>query len=132
MSQTDPIADYITRIRNSCRAKHKRVLMPATRVRRDISQVLLENNFIRGYTEIPDKPQSKLLVQLAYTPDQESHITNIQRVSRPGLRKYNGREELRLELREMGIRIVSTSRGIMSDQDAVAQGIGGEVLCHVW
>ncbi len=108
------------------------MLVPSTRQRIDISRVLLDNKFIRGYAEIPDTPQAKLLIQLAYTPDDESHLTNIKRISRPGLRQYGGREELRLRLREMGIRIISTSRGVMSDKDAVAQGIGGEILCHVW
>jgi len=132
MSQTDPIADFLTRLRNANRAKHKKVTVPYTSIRREIARVLLENRFIRGFTEIPAHPQGELQVQLRYTPAQDCMITNISRVSRPGLRRYKGCEELRLGLREMGMTIVSTSRGVMSDSDAVAQGIGGEVLCRIW
>lgn len=132
MSQTDPIADFLTRVRNACRARQKRFTVPFTGVRREIARVLLENNFIRAYSEIPASPQAKLLIQLRYTPAQESYITNIRRISRPGLRRYLGREELRLSRREMGMLIISTSRGIMSDKDAIEQGIGGEAICRVW
>lgn len=132
MSQTDPIADFLTRVRNACKAKQKRFTVPSTSVRKEIARVLLENNFIRGCTEISASPQPKLLVQLRYTPAQESYITCIDRISRPGLRRYMGREELRLGQRDMGMLVISTSRGIMSDADAVAQGIGGEAICRIW
>jgi len=132
MSQADPIADFLTRLRNACRAGQKRFTVPSTGVRKEIARVLLESNFIRAFTEIPGSPQAKLLVQLRYTPAQESFITSIRRISRPGLRRYMGREELRRGQKELGIIVVSTSRGIMSDADAVAQGIGGEALCRVW
>jgi len=132
MSQSDPIADFLTRVRNACRAKQKRFTVPSTSVRKEIARVLLENNFIRAYAEVPASPQPKLFIHLRYTPAQESLITSIDRISRPGLRRYMGREELRLSQRDMGILIVSTSRGIMSDADAVAQGIGGETLCRIW
>jgi len=132
MSQTDPIADFLTRLRNANRAKNKKVTVPITGIRREIARVLLENRFIRGYTEIPAHPQGELQIQLRYTPAQGCIITNIRRISRPGLRRYMGSEELRLGLREMGMTIVSTSRGVMSGNDAVAQGIGGEVLCRIW
>jgi small subunit ribosomal protein S8 len=132
MSQTDPIADFLTRIRNACRAKQKRFTVPSTGVRKEIARVLLENNFIRAYTEIPACPQPKLLIRLRYTPAQESYITNIRRLSRPGLRKYVERDELRLGRRQMGMLIISTSRGVMSDKEAIAQGIGGEAICRVW
>jgi small subunit ribosomal protein S8 len=132
MSQTDPIADFLTRLRNANRARHKKVTMPSTQIRREIARVLLENRFIRGYAEVPSRPQNQLQIQMRYTPGQDGVITNIRRISRPGLRRYMGCEELRLGLREMGMVIVSTSRGVMSDGDAVAQGIGGEVLCRVW
>lgn len=132
MSQTDPIADFLTRVRNACRARQKRFTVPATGVRKEIARVLVENNFIRACTEIPASPQPKLLIQLRYTPTQESFITNISRISRPGLRKYVGRDELQLRQREMGMLIISTSRGMMSDAEAIAQGIGGEAICRVW
>jgi len=132
MSQTDPIADFLTRVRNASRAGHKKVTVPYTSARKEIAEVLLGTRYIRGYTEIPDQPQSKLMIRLRYTPTQESVITGIRRISKPGLRTYMGREELRLRLREMGMLVVSTSRGVMSDKKAVAEGIGGEVLCRVW
>ncbi len=132
MSQSDPIADFLTRIRNACRAKQKRFTVPSTGVRKEIARVLLENNFIRAYTEIPARLQPNLLIRLRYTPAQESFITNIRRLSRPGLRKYVGRDELRLGRREMGMLIISTSRGVMSDKEAIAQGIGGEAICRIW
>ena len=132
MSQTDPIADFLTRVRNASRARQKRFTVPSTGARKEIARVLVENNFIRACTEIPASPQPKLLIQLRYSPTQESYITNIRRISRPGLRRYMGRDELRLGQREMGMLIISTSRGLMSDKDAVAQGIGGEAICRVW
>lgn len=132
MSQTDPIADFLTRIRNASRARHKKVMVPLTGVRREIARVLLESRFIRGYSELPGQPQKKLLIQLRYTPTQERVITGIRRLSKPGLRRYMGRDELQSKRREMGMIIVSTSRGVMSDKDAIAAGIGGEVLCRVW
>ena len=132
MSQTDPIADFLTRVRNASRARHKKVIMPLTGIRREIARVLLENRFIRGFSELPGQPQKKLQLQLRSTPTQECVITGIRRLSRPGLRRYLPRDELRLGQREMGMIIVSTSRGVMSDKDAIAEGIGGEALCRVW
>jgi len=132
MSQTDPIADFLTRVRNAGRAGHKRLTMPSTRIRKDIARVLAENKYIRSVTEIPERPQPKLQIQLRYTPTQECVITGIRRMSSPGLRRYVARDELRRGLREMGMIIVSTPRGIMSDKDAVAAGIGGEAICRVW
>jgi len=132
MSQTDPIADFLTRVRNASRAKHKRLMVPATRVRKELARVLTQNQYLRGFTEIPGHPQGKLQVQLRYTPTQECVITDIQRLSRPGLRRYIGREALRRGSREMGMIIVSTPRGMMSDRDAIAAGIGGEAICRIW
>ncbi len=132
MSQTDPIADFLTRVRNASRARQKRFIVPSTRVRKEIARVLLQNRFIRAYAEIPASPQPKLLIQMRYTPAQESVITGIRRLSRPGLRNYRGCDELRRGRREMGIIIVSTSRGVMSDREAVSAGIGGEAICRVW
>jgi len=132
MSQTDPIADFLTRVRNATRAKQKKLMVPSTRMRKEIARVLLENRFIRGFTEISGSPQPSLLIQMRYTPAHESAITGIRRLSRPGLRNYRGRDELSLGRRKMGIIIVSTSRGVMSEKDAVAEGIGGEAICRVW
>jgi len=132
MSQTDPIADFLTRVRNAARAKQKRLMVPSTKIRKELARVLLENRFIRGYSEVPGSPQSSLLIQLRYNPAHESAITGIRRLSRPGLRNYRGRDELSLGQRRMGIIVVSTPRGIMSDKDAVAEGIGGEAICRIW
>lgn len=132
MSQTDPIADFLTRVRNATRAKQKKLLVPSTRIRKEITRVLQENRFIRGFTEIPGSPQSSLLIQLRYTPAHESAITGIRRLSRPGLRNYRRCDELNLGRRKMGTIIVSTSRGVMSEKDAIAEGIGGEAICRVW
>jgi small subunit ribosomal protein S8 len=132
MSQTDPIADFLTRVRNAGRARHKRLTVPATRMRKEIARVLAENRYIRNVTEIAGRPQAKLQIQLRYTPTQDCVITGIRRLSKPGLRRYLGREDLRRGLREMGMVIVSTPRGLMSDKDAVAAGIGGEAIFRVW
>lgn len=132
MSQTDPIADFLTRVRNASRARHKRVTVPSTGIRREIARVLAENHYIRNYTEVPGHPQPGLMVHLRYTPAQECVITGLRRLSKPGLRRYMAREELQRGLREMGMIIVSTPRGVMSDKDAVAAGIGGEAICRVW
>lgn len=132
MSMTDPIADLLTRIRNASMAGHKRLTVPSTNLKREVVRVMQENNFIRGFAEQAGGVQSTLHIRLRYTPSQEPIIRGIQRVSRPGLRRYANCEEVRQYNRRMGIVVVSTSRGIMSGDEAIAVGIGGEILCHVW
>jgi len=132
MSVTDPIADFLTRIRNAYGAGHKRLTVPSSRMRREVARVLHENNYVRGFAEIPATPQNQLVVRLRYTPKQEPVITGLQRVSRPGLRKYADAQELRDMRRRLGTAIVSTSRGVMTDVEASELGVGGEVLCRVW
>lgn len=132
MSMTDPIADLITRIRNASMAGHKRLAVPSTRIKREIVRVMLENHYLRGYAEQPQSPQDQLLIRLRYTPTQGPVLTGLRRLSKPGLRRYATRDEIKTHNRRMGLTIVSTSRGVMSGEQAVSQGIGGELLCEVW
>ena len=132
MSVTDPIADFLTRIRNAVRAGHKRVTVPSTRIRKEIARVLAENHYIKGYAEVQASPQNELVIRLRYTPQQDPVITGLTRESRPGLRKYRDAERIRELRRRLGTTVISTSRGIMTDDQATELGIGGEVLFRVW
>ncbi len=132
MSMTDPIADMLTRVRNACQAKHKRVEVPASRIKRDIARVLAENRFIDNFALIEDGKQGMLRLYLRYDKANRSLIQGIERCSRPGLRRYAGKGEVPRVLRGLGVAIVSTSRGVMTDREARRQGVGGEVLCRVW
>lgn len=131
MTMTDPIADYITRLRNAIRARHKRVDIPATRVRRELTRLLADQKYIGGFAEIEAKPQGILRIQLKYA-DGRSVITGLRRVSTPGLRTYAGVEALPRVLGGLGIAVVSTSRGLMTDRQAREAHVGGEVLCEIW
>jgi len=132
VTMTDPISDLLVRIRNAARAGHKRVEVPASSLKREIVRVLHENHYIRGFTEVPDVVQNKLVIRLRYTPQKESVITGLQRVSRPGLRRYGNAVDVKAVGRQLGLTIVSTSHGVMTDQEASQRGIGGELLCRVW
>ncbi|MEW5875715.1 MAG: 30S ribosomal protein S8 [Candidatus Zixiibacteriota bacterium] len=132
MSVSDPIADFLTRIRNAASAGHKRVTVPATRMRREIARILHESNYVKGYAEIPGVPQGQLVVRLKFTPQHESVISGLERVSRPGLRRFGNAQDLARISRQLGVTIVSTSRGVMTDREAGEQGIGGELICRVW
>jgi small subunit ribosomal protein S8 len=131
MNTTDPIADYLTRLRNAIRARHKRVDIPASNLKRALSKILVEQKFIAGFSEIPDSKQGTLRVALKYT-DGVNAIKGLDRVSRPGLRIYRGSGELPRVLNGLGTAIISTSRGVMTEKDARARKVGGEVLCRVW
>ncbi|HEX9750410.1 MAG TPA: 30S ribosomal protein S8 [candidate division Zixibacteria bacterium] len=132
MAVTDPIADLLTRIRNASSAGHKRLSLPSSKLKREVVRVLNDANFLRGFAEQPATPQNQLLVRLRYTPTQEQVINGLERVSRPGLRRYITCDKLRSMNRQMGLTVVSTSRGVMSGRQAVEHGIGGEILCRVW
>lgn len=132
MSMTDPIADLLTRIRNASTAGHKRLAVPATQLKQDVVRVLHENYFLRGFAIQPESPQDQLLIRMRYTPTHEPVISGLQRVSRPGLRRYANTDQLRKLNRQMGVMVISTSRGVMSGKQAAEAGIGGEVLCRVW
>ncbi|MFA6110120.1 MAG: 30S ribosomal protein S8 [Candidatus Latescibacterota bacterium] len=132
MSMTDPIADMLTRIRNAAHAGHRKVDVPASGLKREIARVLAENRFIDNFACIEDPKQGILRLYLRYDQENESLIRGIQRVSTPGLREYASKTGVPRVLRGLGIAIVSTSRGVMTDQEARKAGVGGEVLCKVW
>lgn len=131
MNSTDPIADYLTRVRNAILAHHKKVDIPASGVNREISRILSEQKFINGYTEIKDNKQGILRIALKYT-DGKSAINGLKRTSRPGLRVYSPAKKVPRVLNGLGIALISTSKGIMTERDAREQNVGGEVLCEVW
>jgi small subunit ribosomal protein S8 len=131
MHTTDPIADYLTRVRNAVRARHKKVDVPASHLKRNLTKILLEQKFITGFTEIPDNKQGVLRIALRYT-DGTSAITGLQRVSRPGLRVYTPADQIPRVLNGLGIAIISTSKGVLTDRQARTQNVGGEILCEVW
>src|SRR5690606_16637808 len=128
---TDPIADMLTRIRNAAQARRRRVDMPVSKLKTEIARILKENHFIHEYKVLDDGRHGVLRLYLKYYEDR-SVIRNVQRVSRPGLRRYAGAKELPRVRNGLGIAIVSTSRGVMSDKEARAQNVGGEVLAVVW
>lgn len=133
MSMTDPIADMLTRIRNGSKAKRKAVDIPASNVKREIARVLMEEKFIKDMIEIPDKKQGILRVYLKYSRDDDPIIRGIKRVSSPGLRKYFDLDHLkRMGKNQVGVLIISTSQGIMTNLDAFKKGLGGEAICNVW
>ena len=131
MSVTDPIADYLTRIRNAIRANQKRVEIPASNMKREITRILKEKKYITDFIEKPDNKSGTLVILLKYNSGK-SVITGLKRISKPGLRVYVGAEELPRVLGGLGIAIISTSKGIMTDQQARQEKIGGEVICYIW
>lgn len=128
---TDPIADMLTRIRNAIVARHKDVEIPQSKEKLAIAGILLKEGYIKGFTKIENPVQNTLLVELKYV-DDKNVITGLERVSKPGLRIYSCVADLPKVLNGMGIAIVSTSKGVMSDREAREQHIGGEVLAYVW
>lgn len=129
---TDPISDLLTRIRNAQRANHDEVEIPASKLKLEIVRILAEERFIKGYQKIEDGKQGMIRVQLKYGGRREPVITNLKRVSKPGIRVYRRAEEVKRVLGGMGIAILSTSRGVLTDAQARKQHVGGEVLCEVW
>ena len=132
MSMTDPIADMLTRIRNGIQARHDRVELPASKLKVEIAKILKSEGFISNYKLVEDKIQGKLRIYLKYSEDGEPVIHGIERVSRPGRRVYRNKQEIPRVLGGLGLAIVSTSRGVLSGQEAAKTGVGGEVLCQVW
>ena len=131
MNTTDPIADYLTRLRNALRARHKRVDVPASNLKRELTKILIDQKYLSGYSEIQDNKQGILRIVLRYA-DGRSAITGLKRISKPGLREYVSSSELPRVLNGLGIAIVSTSKGIMTVNLASTVKVGGEVLCHIW
>lgn len=132
MQITDPIADLLTRIRNASTSKHETVDVPASKMKKAIVEILNEEGYIKGYQEIEDGKQGVLRITLKYGPNHERVISGLKRVSKPGLRIYAGADELPRVLKGLGIAIVSTSKGIMTDKKARELHVGGEVLAFVW
>ena len=128
---TDPIADYLTRVRNAIQARHKKVDIPASKLKREITKLLLQYRYIANYTDLKENKQGALRIYLKYSEDQPA-ITGLKRVSKPGIRVYTNADELPRVLNGLGIAIISTSKGIMTDKRARKERIGGEVLCYVW
>ena len=132
MQITDPIADMLTRIRNANTAKHETVDIPASNMKKAIAEILNNEGYIKGYQIIEDGKQGVIRVTLKYTSNKEKVISGIKRVSKPGLRMYAPADELPRVLKGLGIAIISTSKGIMTDREARKLHIGGEVLAFVW
>ena len=132
MQITDPIADMLTRIRNANTAKHETVDIPASNMKKAIAEILNNEGYIKGYQIIEDGKQGVIRVTLKYTSNKEKVISGIKRVSKPGLRKYAPADELPRVLKGLGIAIVSTSKGIMTDKKARELHVGGEILAFVW
>lgn len=132
MTVTDPVADLLTRIRNANRAKHDFVEVPASKLNIEIVRILQSEGFIKNHYDLKDRKFPTLKLELKYGPKQEMIISNLKRVSKPGLRVYAKRDRVPRVLRGLGIAIISTSKGVMTDREARKLGIGGEVLCYVW
>ena len=132
MHITDPIADMLTRIRNANSAKHETVDIPASNMKKAIAQILLYEGYIASYKVIEDEKQGVIRVTLKYGENKSQVITGLRRVSKPGLRIYSNVEDMPKVMKGLGIAIVSTSKGIMTDREARKQNVGGEVLAFVW
>ena len=132
MHITDPIADMLTRIRNASNAKHDSVNVPASNMKKSIAQILLDEGYIKSYQIVDDGTQGIIRITLKYVNGKEKAIQGLRRVSKPGLRVYAGVDELPRVLRGLGIAIISTSKGVMTDKAARAAHVGGEVLAFVW
>jgi len=129
---TDPIADYLTRVRNAVMAKHKIVEIPTSNMKREITKILFDKGYILNYKFENDKVPGMIKIALKYHPvSKQSAITELKRVSRPGLRRYVGADKLPRVLNGMGIAVISTSRGMMTDKEARSLGVGGEVICYI-
>ena len=128
---TDPIADMLTRIRNALTAKHDTVEVPGSNIKRAIANILLDEGYIKGAEFVDDGLSGKIVIDLKYA-DGKSVISGLKRVSKPGLRTYSGAERMPKVLGGLGTAIVSTSKGIMTDKQAKAANVGGEVLCYIW
>ncbi len=132
MQITDPVADMLTRIRNANTAKHDSVDVPASNLKKAIAKILLDEGYIKSYEVVEDGTQGVIRIQLKYLAGKEKVISGLRRVSKPGLRVYAGADELPRVLKGLGIAIISTSKGVMTDKAARANHVGGEVLAFVW
>ena len=132
MSMTDPIADLLTRIRNAQKAGHSSLLVPSSKIKLRIIHLLKSEGFIEGYIEVPGEPQASAKVFLKFDTDHVGAIRGLKRISTPGRRVYVGKDELPRIRNGLGVAILTTSRGLLTDRQARHAGVGGEVICHVW
>jgi small subunit ribosomal protein S8 len=132
MSMTDPIADYLTRVRNATRARHSKVDIPASNILKEMTGILLEEGYIQNYTTVDDPKQGIVRIYLKYNKDRKSAITGLKRVSRPGYRRYTGVDRIPRVLNGLGIVMLSTPKGILTGKQAKKENVGGEILCYVW
>lgn len=132
MTMTDPIADMLTRIRNANLVKHDSVDIPASNLKKSIANILLQEGFVKGFDVIEDGKQGLIRVQMKYGPNKERVITGLKKISKPGLRVYAKRDEIPKVLGGLGIAVISTSNGVITDKEARKLGVGGEVICYVW
>jgi small subunit ribosomal protein S8 len=132
MVMTDPVADFLTRIRNGNMVYHSIVEVPASKIKKSIAEILKQEGYIKDYEYVEDGKQGILRIYMKYGQDKERVITGIKRISKPGLRVYANKDSIPKVLGGLGIAVISTSKGIMSDKDARREGVGGEVLCYVW
>lgn len=132
MAVTDPVADFLNRIKNGQKARFEKVDIPASRLKINIARILKDEGYIRNFKVVRDDKQGILRVQLKYTDNREGAIAGIKRVSKPGCRVYVGHEEIPRVMNGLGLNILSTSKGILSDRDARKEGVGGELLCSIW
>ena len=129
---TDPIADLLTRIRNANRANHDSLEISSSKIKVEIVKILHKEGYLKSYDVVKQVPQDKIKINLKYGTRREKVITDLQRVSKPGLRRYVGKDDIPRVLRGLGIAIVSTSQGVMTDREARKRGVGGEILCYVY
>ncbi|GAA0304422.1 small subunit ribosomal protein S8 [Gracilibacillus halotolerans] len=132
MVMTDPISDMLTRIRNANMVRHEKLELPASNLKKEVAEILKREGFIRDYEYIEDNKQGALRIFLKYGPNNERIITGLKRISKPGLRVYAKADELPKVLNGLGIAIVSTSKGVLTDKEARQQAVGGEVLAYIW
>ncbi|MBI5195429.1 MAG: 30S ribosomal protein S8 [Nitrospirae bacterium] len=129
---TDPIADMITRIRNANMIKAEKVDIPASKIKLEVTKILKEKGFIKGYRMLKDKKQGILRVSLKYSANGEKIISGLKRISKPGRRIYVGKDDVPKVMGGIGVAIISTSKGVLYDEECRRDGVGGEVLCYVW
>lgn len=132
MTMTDPIADMLTRIRNANMVKHETVDVPASNMKKELARILLEEGFVRGYDVIEDGKQGIIRIQLKYGQAGERVISGLKRISKPGMRVYAAKHEVPRVLNGLGISMISTSKGVITDRQARKENVGGEVICYVW
>jgi small subunit ribosomal protein S8 len=132
MNLTDPVADFLTRIRNAHRARHQKLDVPASRLKAEIARILKEEGYIANFKPVEEEGQQLLRVYLKYGPNNEAVIRDLKRISKPGCRVYIGRDEIRRVQGGLGISIMTTPKGVMTGRQARREGVGGEILCEVW